>query len=293
MSKKKHTKQIEQITELYEYAALGRVPVHNDFDILYFSDFRVGSKKMLPHHTRKFFTIILFEDQKNGQVNINEKSHQGLTNAILFQGEEHIFSFVRDDHVEGCILLFKPFFLLPHIKEAEFQYPFFSLLHQNLFHLSEREYQEFSQLLEVMNTEKRNKEVVKYLLLSILEKCLLLFQKYSTEEQYISKKHLLTRRFKHLVNNYFQLEKQVDFYAQKLNITSNHLNDVVKSQTNKTAKRHILERTVLEAKNLLKYTDMDIAEIAYSLNFSEATHFNRFFKKETQQTPRAFRYSNP
>jgi AraC-like DNA-binding protein len=38
---------------------------------------------------------------------------------------------------------------------------------------------------------------------------------------------------------------------------------------------------------------MDIAEIAFTLNFSETTHFNRFFKKETQMTPRGFRQQNP
>ncbi|MEL7121218.1 MAG: helix-turn-helix domain-containing protein [Bacteroidota bacterium] len=129
--------------------------------------------------------------------------------------------------------------------------------------------------------------------MSLLEKCLILLQTYAKEEQYISKKYHLTRQFKHLVNNYFQTEKQVDFYSQKLNITSNHLNDVVKSQTNKTAKRHILDRTLLESKNLLRYTDIDIAEIAYSLNFSETTHFNRFFKKETQTTPKSYRLQNP
>jgi len=285
--------QIDQILDLYEYASLKRRPVHHDFDIIFFDDFQSGVKKMLPPHRRNFFTIIFFEDQKDGQVSINEKSHQHLTNAILFQGEEHIFSFVRDEQVKGTILLFKPSFLLPQIKEADFQYPFFSLLNQNIFHLSEKEHEAFHHLLKAVNVEKSNREVTKYLLLSILEKCQILFQTYSEEEQYISKKYRLTRHFRQLVNNYFQSEKQVEFYAQKLNITSNHLNDVVKSQTNKTAKRHILDRTLLEAKNLLSYSDMDIAEIAYLLNFSETTHFNRFFKRETQVTPRIYRHQNP
>ncbi|MEL6969976.1 MAG: helix-turn-helix domain-containing protein [Bacteroidota bacterium] len=286
-------KQIEQIAELYEYASLECLPVHNNFDILFFSDFQSNAKKMLPPHRRKFFTVIFFEDQKGGRVNVNEKSHQRLTNAVLFQGEEHVFSFVRDENVKGCILLFKPSFLLPQIKEADFQYPFFSLLNQNLFHLNEEEHRAFNDLLSVMNTEKKNKEIVKYLLLSLLEKCLLLSQTYATEEQYVSKKYRLARHFKRLVNNYFQSKKQVDFYAQKLNITANHLNEVVKSQTDKTAKRHILDRTLLEAQNLLRYTNMDIAEIAYALNFSETTHFNRFFKKETQITPKSYRQQNP
>jgi AraC-like DNA-binding protein len=285
--------QIDTITELYQFAALDKKPVHEGFDVLVFSDFKEGMKEMLPPHQRNFCTIIFFEDQKEGKVNINEKEHQKLTNVVLFQGVEHIFSFVRDKGVKGNILLFKPSFLLPFIKELEFQYPFFNLTNQNLFHLSEQEHSAFKDILEVIFAEHHHGRIVKHLLLALLEKCLSIYQTYEKEEQYLSKKDLLVRRFKQLINNFFLTQKQVDFYAKQLNITSSHLNEVVKSQTNKTAKRHILDRTLLEAKNLLKYTDMDIAEIAFTLNFSETTHFNRFFKKETQMTPRGFRQQNP
>lgn len=285
-------KQIDQIGELYEFASLRREPAYSDFDLLYFSDFQEDVKKMLPPHKRNFFTIIFFEDQKSGRISVNENQYQNLTNAVLFQGREHVFSFVRDEGVKGSILLFRPSFLLPYVKEVEFKFSFFSLLSQNLFHFSEKEQQQFNQLLSIIHIEKENKKTVKYLLLALLEKCLSLYHTYAKEEHYISKKYLLTRQFKALVNNYFHSEKQVDFYAAKLNITANHLSEVVKSQTNKTAKRHIMDRVLLEAKNLLSYTDMDISEIAFALNFLETTHFNRFFKKETQTTPLVFRKQN-
>lgn len=281
--------ELDSISDLYDFAHMEAAPAYPDFDILFFSDFRRDVKKMLPPHRRDFFTVIFFEDQKDGLVNINSEAHRALTNAVLFQGKEHIFSFVRDEEVKGAILLFKPSFLLPYVKDSEFKYPFFSLFNQNLFHLSASEHQAFGRFLALMQTELKQKETLKHLLLALLEKCLSLQESYAREEQYISKKYLLARRFKQLVNNYFHSEKQVEFYAGKMNLTANYLNEVVKSQTNKTAKRHILDRILLEAQNLLSYTDLDIAEIAYALNFSETSHFNRFFKKETQVTPRNFR----
>jgi AraC-like DNA-binding protein len=51
----------------------------------------------------------------------------------------------------------------------------------------------------------------------------------------------------------------------------------------------ISERLLQEAKILLKHTDWNISEIAYSLGFEEPTHFNNFFKKNIQLTPRQFR----
>ncbi len=283
---------IDSISDLYEFARFNSKPAFDDFDVLNFKDIRQGSEKMLPPHRRNFFSLIFFEDQKAGRVNINEQEHQNLNNAVLFQGTEHIFSFVRDEEVKGAIILFSASFILPYINDPEFRYPFFSMLSQNLFYLSEAEHQEFGQFLALIEAEAGNRETTKLLLLALLEKSKSLQATYAQEEQYVSKKYLLTRRFKQLVNNYFHSEKQVDFYAGKLNLNANYLNEVVKSQTNKTAKRHILERVLLEARNLLSYTDLDVAEIAYALNFSETSHFNRFFKKETGLTPRTFRQKN-
>jgi AraC-like DNA-binding protein len=44
-----------------------------------------------------------------------------------------------------------------------------------------------------------------------------------------------------------------------------------------------------EAKSLIQFTDFDIAEIAYQLNFSDPANFGKFFKKHTDQTPLEFR----
>ena len=66
--KKQNIIQIEQLTELYEYASLERTPTYDTFDLLYFSDLPSATKKMLPPHRRGFFTIILFEDQKKDEV---------------------------------------------------------------------------------------------------------------------------------------------------------------------------------------------------------------------------------
>ena len=46
-----------------------------------------------------------------------------------------------------------------------------------------------------------------------------------------------------------------------------------------------------EAKSIIQFTDLDIAEIAYRLNFSDPANFGKFFKKHTNQTPLEFRKS--
>jgi AraC family transcriptional regulator, transcriptional activator of pobA len=78
-------------------------------------------------------------------------------------------------------------------------------------------------------------------------------------------------------------------YAVRLNVHVNHLNAVVKKHTDKTTRDVIRERIVDEAKTLLRNTDWDAAEIAYSLGFEYPSHFNKYFKQYTGLTPLAFR----
>jgi AraC-like DNA-binding protein len=86
----------------------------------------------------------------------------------------------------------------------------------------------------------------------------------------------------------FSLRSAADF-ANQLTIHVNHLNRALKETTQKTTSEVIAERLLQEAKILLKHTDWNISEIAYSLGFEEPAHFNNFFKKNIQLTPSQFR----
>jgi AraC-like DNA-binding protein len=78
-------------------------------------------------------------------------------------------------------------------------------------------------------------------------------------------------------------------YAERLAVHVNHLNKVLKEHTGKTTTELIKNRIVQEAKILLRQTDWNISEIAYSLGFEEVAHFSNFFKKETTLSPAGFR----
>jgi AraC family transcriptional activator of pobA len=78
-------------------------------------------------------------------------------------------------------------------------------------------------------------------------------------------------------------------FADQLSIHVNYLNKVLKEITGKTTTELISDRIVKESKILLKHTDWNVSEIAYSLGFEEPSHFNNLFKKHTSLSPRAFR----
>lgn len=78
-------------------------------------------------------------------------------------------------------------------------------------------------------------------------------------------------------------------FAERLSVHVNHLNKVLKENSGKTTTELISSRLTSEAKILLRQTNWNISEIAYSLGFEELAHFSNFFKKQTSLTPLAFR----
>ena len=94
-----------------------------------------------------------------------------------------------------------------------------------------------------------------------------------------------------LVEEHFQKERQLAFYADKLAMTVDRLNDHVKRATGVTAGHLIRQRVLTEAKRQLVFTTQPIHEIAYDLAFSDPSHFARFFRKQTGSTPHEFRAS--
>lgn len=96
-------------------------------------------------------------------------------------------------------------------------------------------------------------------------------------------------RFMTLVQQNFKSQRFLDFYADQLQITPKHLSRTVKSLTGFTAVEWIERYVVLEAKVLLKSTNLNIQQIADELNFHSQSFFGKYFKKKVGMSPKEFR----
>jgi AraC family transcriptional regulator, transcriptional activator of pobA len=94
---------------------------------------------------------------------------------------------------------------------------------------------------------------------------------------------------RYLVEENFRQQRQLSFYAGKLAMTPDRLNDHIKRAAGVTAGHLIRQRVLTEAKRQLVFTNQPINEIAYDLTFADPSHFTRFFRKQTGLTPQAFR----
>ena len=105
----------------------------------------------------------------------------------------------------------------------------------------------------------------------------------------LSRKDARVEELRNLLDEHFRKERLISFYAKRLAMTADRLNDHVKRATGVTAGHMIRQRVLTEAKRQLVFTNQAIHEIAYDLSFSDPSHFTRFFRKQTGMTPQAFR----
>lgn len=95
--------------------------------------------------------------------------------------------------------------------------------------------------------------------------------------------------FLRILEENFRRDQGVEFYAEKLFMSSRNLNLITQNILQKSVSEIIETRKLIEAKNLLINTDKSISEIGYELGYNEKSYFTSVFKKKSGQTPSEFR----
>lgn len=116
-----------------------------------------------------------------------------------------------------------------------------------------------------------------------------LFYRQLLPKKALSVNNRITERFMQLAQEHFRRERFLDFYADKLAITSKHLSRTVKDQTGHSAADWLDRLVVLEAKVMLRSSNLTIQQISDELNFPSQSFFGKYFKKHTGQSPKEFR----
>lgn len=101
----------------------------------------------------------------------------------------------------------------------------------------------------------------------------------------VSRQELLTDDFFKLMLENYKQERSVAYYADKLCLTPKYLSMTVKKITGYPISDWINEAVVIEAKRMLKMTDLTALQISEELNFPNPSFFGKFFKQYTGMTP--------
>lgn len=99
----------------------------------------------------------------------------------------------------------------------------------------------------------------------------------------------LFNRFMMLLEKDYKISRDVNYYAEKLNISSKYLTNIVSQVTGHTPKTIIDQYVILQLKMHLKRTTQSIKEMAWEFHFADVSFFCRYFKKHTGLTPQQIR----
>ena len=97
------------------------------------------------------------------------------------------------------------------------------------------------------------------------------------------------RQFTELLGEHYKHERSVGFYARLLCITPKYLTTLIKRISGKSVSEWIDNYVILEAKTLLKYSNMSVQEIAYYLNFPNQSFFGSYFKRNAGMSPSQYK----
>ena len=107
--------------------------------------------------------------------------------------------------------------------------------------------------------------------------------------KWVNRKEELFKDYLSLVHRYCATERDVAFYADKMNITPRYLSTIVMKASGETAKDIIARHVVAEIKVRLKRTRLNVQELSSQMNFVNPSFFCRYFKKHTGMSPLQYR----
>ena len=252
-------------------------------------------KNLYAAHKHTFYHLVLFLEGTGSHTIDFERFHvQPFQIYFMVPGQVHSWAFegVTDGYIINFSAAFFHSFLLKNSYIEDFGF-FSGSLADAVIDLPASIHQHVKNLFEEIiaeweNNKAQGTDMVRILMLQLF----ILINRLSVvpdNKATDSYNRTVLKNFQKLIEaNFINLKLPKD-YAELLYITPNHLNAVCKDLLGMQAGEVIRNRLILEAKRLLTNPQLGIAEIAFSLNFSDNSYFTKFFKKLTGVTPEEFR----
>jgi len=263
-------------------------------------DKKTGTR-IMPYSRRAYYKISWLRGKSRAEY--ADKIIDIQENALLFATPKIPYHWLPEDSDQtGMFCIFTPDFLSAGKTGMILDdLPIFQPGQLPVFQLSDEEVKEIEYIFRKMHKElgadyKYKYDLLRNLVMELihygqkLQPMLALSTTQNASERISSLFiELLERQFPlESLNQKLNLRTPKD-YADRLAVHVNHLNKVLKEVTGNTTTQLISSRVTQEAKILLKQTNWNIAEIAYTLGFDDLAHFSNFFKKQTSFTPATFR----
>ncbi|MEP7164308.1 MAG: helix-turn-helix domain-containing protein [Ferruginibacter sp.] len=256
----------------------------------------VNLKERIGPIKTEYFRIALIR-KGTAHIDIGLEKFNPIRNYIIFGFPGQVFSLYDSSSDFFCYyMLFSESFIEDTgLLKNQQQFPFLTYAGVQCFQLGEEEANETEDLISRINEEVKNRKTNMRKVIQLYIQLILIRAQRNYGQTLLAKQGTgekgenLFNRYLKLVSQHFLKVHKVSDYAGMLHVTADHLNRTIKSYSAKTAHELIDEMILTEAKSYLLHSVLAVSEIAYKLDFSDPSHFNKFFKKLTRTTPQQYR----
>lgn len=296
---------LETITDMYRLLPQARVkhPQGAVVDFSQFSEqFNSGLKVTLG------FYALMFKNYCPNKMKYGQQAYDFQDGSLICIAPRQVISLDEPAQLDVAMWGWGVFFHPDLIRGTSLgrtikEYSFFSYETHEALHLSDKEKQNLSELVQKIDSEL-SENIDRHsqrLIVSTIELLLNYCTRYY-DRQFITRQTVnqdLLSKVEAVLVSYFQsadLRKQglpsVKYLADQVFLSPNYLSDLLKKETGMNAQERIHYYLIEEAKTLLLGTDKSVGELAFSLGFDYPQYFSRLFKSKTGVTPLEFRHSN-
>ena len=294
--------KFESLSDLHKVLGLPK-PLHPMISLVENKDNKINLTKLPGSFVHSFYKISL-KNNLTGKIKYGQGYYDFDEGGLLFKAPNQVSANgeINQDHT-GFTVLFHPDFLAgyPLAKKIK-QCGFFSYSVNEALHLSDKEKATIISVFKNMEEELNGTidDFSQDVVISQIE-LLLNYSNRFYKRQFITRKAInsnLLEKLEEILEDHFNDDKSlkegtptVHFLADKLNISSSYLSDMLRSLTGENTQQHIHNKLIEKAKEKLSTTDLTVAEIAYELGFEHQSSFNKLFKSKTNLSPLEFRQS--
>lgn len=241
-------------------------------------------------HQHQHYEILIIQ-AGSGQHSVDYETYDVCANQVYFMRPGQVHEFSPDHGAKFYFIAFDKDEVMLNAPTLLHSFRFFQSFHCNAPVVVDEVDSLIEQMVniqqELATPAPLQQPLISGLLTVLLIKMQRKFRQFNVQQ--VSEDNPLVTQFNRLIDSQNVTFRFVKEYANELHVSTTYLNDTIKKVTGQPASFWVHKKQVLNAKQLLNDKTLNFKTIASQLGFSDATHFARFFKSHTQQTPSMYR----
>lgn len=245
------------------------------------------------------FSLVL---SGSASIRVNMRDHTFVANQLVTFVSQHIIEQLHTSpDFSALFLVVSPDFIRECIPQQEMLVPMIlHLLDTPALSLTPEEAKRMHDYYDLLRARTRlehpfRKNILRNIISTVFYDVTGILQSHrhsSNGNTRPSHKQEIFTEFLRLVGLHCRKQRSVMFYAELMGYTAKYLSTTVKTFTNRTALEWIEEYAIIEAKTLLRSTNMSIQQVTSEMNFPTQSFFGKYFKHYTGMSPGQYRREN-